>query len=189
MLIRSAAEGAFTRPRLQFNHEGLMPFGIHDDFLLNPHFLSGGVATALPVGYRFDRTDYTAPEQQGRDQFVGHTGMFISAPILQVGQFHRFRVKSDTDPKRAALNFTSEATTLIGCINPPFYPERPFNQGNVGRIFVYAGSMANPPGPACFGGPIDRPVRGAPTSYGWLIEVDSGGTGNFDMTVFFFHGP
>src|SRR5262249_39016420 len=111
-------------------------------------------------------------------------------PILATGQFHRFQVKSDTDPRKANLNFTSEAVSLIGCISPPnFYPERPFNQGNVGRIFVFAGSSKNPPGPACFFPDIYRPIQGCPTAYGWLIEVDSGGTGVFDMVIFFFHGP
>lgn len=164
-----------------------MPFGKGNDYELNPHFLSGGVVTAKPDYYHFNPTDCTGPMKQGGEVFQGHTGLFITASILPTGQFHRFRV--EIDPRKAAFNFTSEATSLIGCITPPNYPERPFNQGNVGRIFVYAGSMRNPPGPACFYPDIYRPIRGCPTAYGWHIEVDSSGAGNYDMTIFFFQGP
>lgn len=166
-----------------------MPFGKADDFELNPHFLLGGVLTAKPDYFRFDNQDCTGPMKPGGEVFQGHTGLFITAIVLPNGQFHRFQVTIDTNPRHAAFNFTSEATSLIGCISPPYYPERPFNQGNVGRIFVFAGSMGNPPGPACFNPPIYRPIRGCPTAYGWRIEVDSAGTGNYDMTILFFQGP
>jgi hypothetical protein len=167
-----------------------MPFGITDDFERNPHFLSGGVATALPAAHHWDARDCTGPKKPGTDIYLSHTGLYITATQLPVGKFHRFRVH--TDPGGAAFNFTSERTSLIGCIHPPHYPERFFNQGDVSRIFVYAGSIhipPNPPSKACFHPPIYRPIRGCPTAYGWLIEVDSGGTGAFDMTILFFQGP
>jgi hypothetical protein len=164
-----------------------MPFGKPDDFALNPHFLgAGGVTTLLPDQYRYNASDATGPVVLGRDQFHGHTGLFISAKVLSTGQFHRFVVRDD--PKRAALNFASEGTTHLACITPPNYPERPFNQSNVGRIFVYAGSF-KAGGPCCFHPDIYRPIRGQQTPYGWLIEVDSGGTGQYDMTVLFLEGP
>jgi hypothetical protein len=106
--------------------------------------------------------------------------------LAPTGTFHRFRVKDDTDPKRAAFNFTSEDTSLIGCITPPNYPERPFNQGNVNRVFVFAGSFNNMP--ACFNPPQYRPIQACQTSYGWHIQVDSGGTGNYDMDIAFIFG-
>jgi hypothetical protein len=92
-----------------------------------------------------------------------------------------------SDPRRVAINFTSEAVTLVGCITPPQYPERPFNQGDVDRLFLYANSTGSQP--ACFGAPADRPIRGCPTADGWLIEVDSAGTGDYDVTVLFIEGP
>ena len=163
-----------------------MPFGKDQDFEFNPHFLHGGVATKKPDYMTYSPQGCTGPVQQGGQQFEGRTGLFITATVLPAGQYHRFQVQ--TDPKNAAFNFTSEATSLIGCITPPNYPERPFNQGNVGRIFVFAGSFRTG-GPACFNPDIYRPIRGCPTAYGWYIEVDSASTGNYDMVVLFFQGP
>jgi hypothetical protein len=143
-------------------------------------------AAGSPAAYRpLDAPACTGPVQQGTDQFAGHTGLFFPAPILPAGQFHHFTVIKD--PGRAAFNFTSEAVDLVGCITPPNYPTRPFNQGNVGRIFVFAGSTGAQP--ACFNPPIHRPIRGCPTATGWLFEIDSGGTGNYDMQVVFTPGP
>jgi len=158
-----------------------------DDFTLNPHLLgASGVKTALPVLFTNTQNDCTGAVVIGNDTFQGRNGIFLAAPRIPVGQFHRFQVVTDTNPRRAAFNFTSEAVSLIGCISPPNYPERPFNQGSVDRVFVFAGSSQN--NPACFGGPDFRPIRACPTSYGWHIEVDSGGTGNFDMIISFIFG-
>jgi hypothetical protein len=178
-----------SRFLLKAQRGNTMPFGKSSagDFESNPHFLSGGVVTALPQKYKYDASDCTGSQVSGGDQYLGHTGLFIHARILHPGQFHRFQVRAATDPKRAAFNFTSEDSTLIGCIWPPFYPERAFNQGNVDRLFVFAGSFGNKP--ACFNPSTYRPIRGCPTAYGWLIEVDSGGTGNYDMTILFLQGP
>jgi hypothetical protein len=167
-----------------------MPFGKSNDYERNPHFLSGGVATILPADFHWDASDCTGASKPGGETYLSHTGLFITARILPIGKFHRFRVKAETDPRRANFNFMSEDTALIACISPPnFYPERVFNQGNAGRIFVYAGSFRNPPGPACFHPDIYRPIRGCPTAYGWFIEVDSGGTDAYDMTIYFIEGP
>jgi hypothetical protein len=155
-----------------------------NDFLFNPHFLHGGAVTDLSQKATSYPQACTGPVNPGGDQLQGRVGLFITATILPVGHYHRFRVDEGTDPKRACFNFTSEATNLIGAINPPFYPERPFNQGNVGRIFVFAGSAGAYP--ACFNPPAFRPIRGCPTADGWIIQVDSGGTGNYDMTIFYF---
>lgn len=162
-----------------------MPFGKEHDYDYNPHFQFGGSATELPDKYHFDDRDCTGPMKLGEDHYGEHTGLFFDAKILPRGQFHRFRVIEDTNA--SPFNFTSPATSLIGCITPPHYPERPFNQGNQPRIFVFAGS--GPSGGVCFHPPIHRPIRGCPTSYGWLFEIDSRGTGNYDMTVVFLEGP
>lgn len=172
-----------------------MPFGFDRDYELNPHFLNGGAMTALPDTYKWDLNDCTGAQHPGGDVYQGKTGIWITAKRLPTGQFHRFRVKSDTDPKRVCINFTSERTSLTGCLDfsdPRFYPERPFNQGDVDRIFVYPGNVNLGGGhikPACSSQDIYRPIRGCPTAYGWHLEVDSGGTGNFDMTVYFLEGP
>jgi hypothetical protein len=134
--------------------------------------------------------DCTGPWKLWGDELQGRKGLFISANILPAGSFHRFRVMKDTNPIRAYINFDFEGPHpgAGACIAPPNYPERPVNQGNVGRIFVYAGSSDKPPGPACGFPPIYRPMRGCQTAYGWLIEVDSGSTGSYDMTILFFEG-
>ncbi len=169
------------------NDTGTQPTVKTDDYNLNPQFLYQGGCVTVPTGaFAFDATDATAAAIQGFDTFNGLQGIFLAAPQIPTGRFHRFRVKADTDPKRAAFNFTSEATSLIGCITPPNYPERPFNQGAVGRVFVFAGSFRNTP--ACFNPPEFRPIRASQTTYGWYIEVDSGNTGNYDMVIYFYFG-
>jgi hypothetical protein len=159
-----------------------------DDFTLNPHFLyTGGVVTLLPASLTQTPADCTSTTINGGDVYQGRTGIFLTAPRIPVGRFHRFRVKDDTDPKRAAFNFTSEATTLIGCVTGMFYPERPFNQGETDRVFVFAGST--PTGtPACFSPPLFRSIRACQTTYGWHIQVDSSGNGTFDMDISFIFG-
>jgi hypothetical protein len=167
-----------------------MPFGNNDDFVLNPHFLNGHAATAPPNGVYFDTRDVRGPTLTGPDVYKAWTGLFFPAKVLPSGQFHRLRVVND--PHQACFHMASEGASLFGWLAPPFYPERPFNQGAVGRIFVFAGSGGVggiPAGPVCGGPPVFRPVRASRTGYGWMIEVDSGGTGKFDMAVMFIEGP
>jgi hypothetical protein len=141
-----------------------------------PTFVPEAGPPAQVAGY-FDARDCTGAFKPGTDIFVGRAGLFFDARVLPTGKFHTFRVVKDNNPPAAYFNFTSPATSFIACIAPPnFYPERAFNQGGQPRIFVYGSTH-------CFGGTA-RPLRGCPTAYGWLFEIDSKGSG-YDMVVVF----
>jgi len=70
---------------------------IVDDFNLNPHFLNtGGLVTRIADTFKLDKTDCTGATIQGNDTYFNHKGIFLSAPRLPSGRFHRFRVNDIT---------------------------------------------------------------------------------------------
>lgn len=143
-------------------------------------YLSGDAVSSAQV-----LADCTGPPQQGNDGYAGYRGMFLVSAPLPSGKFSRFHLVADANPSSACFSFASEGTGLVGALNPPNV-DRQFNQGNTGRIFVYAGS-AGPGHPVCGQPPHTRPIRACRTGYGWSISVDSSGTGNYDLMVAFYH--
>ena len=65
----------------------------------------------------------------------------------------------------------------MACATPQF-PDRRFNLFRPTILF----------GSGCFFYP-KHTIRGCPTEYGWLIQIDSQDTGNFDETFVFVEGP
>jgi hypothetical protein len=143
-------------------------------------YLSGYALSSAQV-----LADCTSPPQEGSDGYAGYRGMFLASAPLPSGKFSRFHLVTDANPSSACFIFTSEGTGLVGALYPP-NADRQFNQGNTRRIFVYAGS-AGLGHPACADPPHARPIRACRTGYGWSIGVDSSGTGNYDLTVAFYH--
>jgi len=133
-----------------------------------------GKAAAIKAG---DGEECTGQVRQGTDKLEEHTGLLFTAKVLPKGHFHTFKIVSQPNPPVAYFNFTSPSDSLIGCIDKTERSYNPFDS----RIFVFAGD-------GCFHPPHYRPIRGCPTKYGWRFEIDSSGSGKYDMVVQFIEG-